>query len=207
MSQQINLLIQARELKSTLLPTLIGVGMVLVVLLIYWGFQHLQTVKLQQTANTIEQQLNAAKKNMQLLQQKKLATGEKAGDLDAQIAALKARSEAGQEILTLLQKGELGNSTGYAGYLTKLMMISQSDLWLTNVAITNAGKNVSITGRALNNDSIINYAKRLNQQFSDYGVQFTSVEMTPEVLGKENPAAPAISTAAAPLSTVVFKLF
>lgn len=199
MSQQINLLIQEREQKSTLLPSLMGIGLVLIVLLFYWGLQHIETVKIQHAAEQSAQQLNAAKNNLQALQQK-MASGGKAGDLDVEIAALKARSEAGQEILSLLQKGELGSSEGYAGYLTKLVMISENDLWLTNVTISNAGKNMSIAGRALKSESVIHYAQRLNQQFSDYGVQFTSIEMTPEVFGKDDTASP-------PLSTVVFKLF
>lgn len=199
MSQQINLLFQKREQKSTLIPSLIGVGLVLIMLLFYWGLQHWQTVKIQRTAAQNSQQLIAAKKNLQALQQK-LASGEKASDLDAEIAVLKARFEAGQEILTLLQKGELGSSEGFAGYLTKLVKSSQNDLWLTNVTISNGGKSMSIAGRALNSESVINYAEKLNQQFAEYGVQFTSVEMTPEVFGMENPASP-------PLSTFVFKLF
>lgn len=199
MSQQINLLIQEREQKSTLIPSLLGIGLVLIVLLFYWGLQHIKTVKIQDAAAESAQQLLAAKTSLQALQQK-LASGEKVGDMDAEITALKTRSEAGQEILSLLQKGELGNTEGYAGYLTKLVMISENDLWLTNVTISNAGKNMSIAGRALNSESVIHYAQRLNQQFSDYGVQFTAVEMTPEVFGKDDTASP-------PLSTVVFKLF
>lgn len=199
MSQQINLLIQKREQKSTLIPSLIGNGFVLVLLLLYWGLQHWETLKIKQAADQSAQQLIAAKNNLQALQQK-LATGDKASDLDAEIALLKGRSEAGQELLSLLQKGELGSAEGYAGYLTKLVKTSQNDLWLTNVTISNAGKSMSIAGRALNSESVIHYAEKLNQQFAEYGVQFTSVEMTPEVFGKEDTTSPS-------LSTVVFKLF
>ena len=199
MTQQINLLIQEREQKSILIPSLIANALLLIALMVYWLFVHMQTVKIQEGANKVEQQLVAAKKTMQTLQQQ-LTTSEKAGDLDDEIAALKARSEAGQELLSLLQKGELGNPYGYAGYLTKLMKISRNDLWLTNISIVNAGKNLSISGRALNSDSIMNYAQRLNQEFSEYGVVFTSIDMKPEVLSEEGTASPA-------LSTIVFKLF
>ena len=199
MTQQINLLIQEREQKSILIPSLIANALLLIALMVYWLFVHMQTVKIQEGANKVEQQLVAAKKTMQTLQQQ-LTTSEKAGDLDDEIADLKARSEAGQELLSLLQKGELGNPYGYASYLTKLMKISRNDLWLTNISIVNAGKNLSISGRALNSDSIMNYAQRLNQEFSDYGVVFTSIDMKPEVLSEEGTASPA-------LSTIVFKLF
>lgn len=198
MTQQINLLNQEREKKSILIPSLIANAILLIILMVYWLLVHMQTVKIQEGANKVEQQLNAAKKTMQTLQQQ-LASGEKAGDLDNEIAALKVRSEAGQELLNLLQKGELGNPYGYASYLTKLMKISRNDLWLTNISIENAGKNLSISGRALNSESIMNYAQRLNQEFADFGIVFTSIDIKPEVLGEEGTASPA-------LSTIVFKL-
>lgn len=199
MSQQINLLIQKRERASTALAALIGVSVVLVGLLGYWGLEHSETVKIQHAAAKIEQQMLAAKTNLQAFQQK-LDSGEKATDIEAEIAVLKTQLEASQEVVTLLQKGELGNADGYAGYLTTLAKISENDLWLTSVSISNAGKNISIAGRALQSESVLRYAQRLNQQFASYGVQFTSVEMTPEVFSKEGTATP-------PLSTVVFKLF
>ncbi len=195
MSQQINLLVQYREQTSTALPALIGLGVVLVVLLGYWGFDRFKTVKIQNAATQGEQRLLAAKADLQAMQQK-LASRQKAVD----ITALKLRSEAIQEVLTRVQKGELGSPEGYSGYLTALAQISDNSRWLTSVTISNAGKNVNIAGRALNNEAILRYARALNEQFSVYGVQFTSVEMTPEVFGQEGTTTPT-------LSTVAFKLF
>ncbi len=200
MSQQINLLIQHREQTNTALPALpalIGLGALLVVLLGWWGYERFQTVKMQNAAAQGEQALLAAKADLEAMQQK-LASRQEAGG--AETAALKARSAVLQEVLNKVQQGELGNPEGYSGYLTALAKISDNSRWLTSVTISNAGKNVNIAGRALDNEAILRYARALNEQFSVYGVQFTSVEMTPEAFGQEGAATPT-------LSTVAFKLF
>ncbi len=205
MSRQINLLIQQRDRKENIaLRALIGLGALLLVLLAYWGAEHFKTLKLQNTLGQ-NQHLLAVKAEKQAML-KKLAEDQKnvvdgkGKDIGAEIAALKQRSEANQSILDLLKKGELGSPDGYAGHLAALANLSDNNLWLTSVAISNTGKKVNLTGRALNDESILRYTQRLNQQFAGYGVQFTSVEMTTEVFGKEGGAAPS-------LSTVVFKLF
>ncbi|MEO7557557.1 MAG: hypothetical protein ABIT34_00725, partial [Gammaproteobacteria bacterium] len=161
MSQQINLLIQNRERTSTVLPALpalIGLGVMLVVLLGYWGLERFKTVKIQNAAAQGEQRLLAAKADMQTMRQK-LASREQSVGLEADIATLKLRSEARQEVLNRVQKGELGSPEGYSRYLTALAKISDNSRWLTSVTISDAGKNVSIAGRALNNEAILRYAR------------------------------------------------
>ncbi len=205
MSRQINLLIQQRDRTGNIaLRALIGLGALLLLLLAYWGVEYFQTLKLQNTLGQ-DQRLLAVKVEKQavltkLIQDKKNVEDRKEKDIGAEIAALTQRSGANQSILDLLKNGELGSSHGYAGHLAALANLPDNNVWLTSVAISNAGKNVNLTGRALNDESILKYSQRLNQQFARYGVQFTSVEMTTEVSGKESSAAP-------PLSTVVFKLF
>ncbi len=205
MSRQINLLIQQRDRTGNIaLLALLGLGALLLVLLAYWGSEHFKTLKLQNTLEQ-DQHLLAVKAEKQavlkkLAEDQKNVEGGKVKDIGAEIAALKQRSEANQSILDMLKKGELGSPDGYAGHLAALASLSDNNSWLTSVAISNAGKNVNLTGRALNDEAILRYSQRLNQQFAGYGVQFTSVEMTTEVFGKESSAAPS-------LSTVVFKLF
>ena len=82
-----------------------------------------------------------------------------------------------------------------------LASVSEEGLWITSFSVGNTGKLVSLSGRALRNDSVLHYAKRLNEAFAPQGVQFNSVEMTPENLVKSaEPGKPV-------LSTVAFKLF
>ena len=197
MSQQINLLVQERSASSSALPLLAGLGVMLVLLLGYWQLARMETAKASAAATRSEQQLLAAKAALQAMQQE-LAAQQKNQDVAQEIAELKVRAGAAQEITDRLQKGELGNTVGYYNYLSGLARISEEGLWLTSVAIGNAGKNVNIAGRALQSEAVLQYARKLNAQFSTYGVQFNSIEMAPEVFSKEG---------AATLSTVSFKLF
>ena len=198
MSKQINLMEQvagAPELSA--LRVLIGLGLMFVAFVGYGGFAWFRTAQL---ANTVEQsniELTMERAKVKELEQK-LGARPKLADIVAQINALKAQAGESQEILNLLRGGAGGNE-GYSGHLTTLARISEDGVWLTKINIAAAGKSVSLAGRSLRNESVLRYAQRLNEQFSVHGVQFSAVELTPEI-AKESAAVPG-------LSSVVFKLF
>jgi len=200
-SKQINLLVQeatAPELSA--LRALIGLGVMLAAFLGYAAFAWLGTARLGDTVAQSNAELAAEKVALKVLEQK-LGERPKLADIVAQIDALKAQAGESQEIVNLLRSGG-GGSEGYSGHLTALARISEEGLWLTGVKIANAGKTVSLAGRSLRHESVLRYAQRLNEQFSAYGVQFTAVELTPDV-AKEGAA----GTAGPALSSVAFKLF
>ena len=201
MSKQINLLVQeaiAPELSA--LRALIGLGVILAAFLGYAAFAWLGTARLGDTVAQSDAQMAAEKAALQALEQK-LAARPKLADIVAQIDALKAQAGESQEIVNLLRSGG-GGSEGYSGHLAALAGISEDGVWLTGVKIGNAGKTVSLAGRSLRHESVLRYAQRLNEQFSAYGVQFTAVELTPDV-AKEGAA----GAAGPALSSVAFKLF
>ncbi len=201
MSKQINLLVQeaiAPELSA--LRALIGLGVILAAFLGYAAFAWLGTARLGDTAEQSNAELAAEKVAQKALEQK-LGERPKLADIVAQIDALKAQAAESQEVVNLLRSGA-GGSEGYSGHLAALAGISEDGVWLTGVKIGNAGKTVSLAGRSLRHESVLRYAQRLNERFSAYGVQFTAVELTPDV-AKEGAA----GTAGPALSSVAFKLF
>jgi hypothetical protein len=198
MSKQINLLVQAQpapELSAR--RGLIGIGAMLAAFLVYAAFGWFVTARLGDTAGRSDTQLAADKATLQALELK-LGERLKLVDIVAQINALRAQEGESQALVNLLRSGVAG-SEGYSGQLTALARISEDGVWLTGVKIGNAGKTVSLAGRSLRHESVLRYAQRLNEQFSAYGVQFTGVELTPNVAndGASSPA----------LSSVAFKLF
>lgn len=198
MSQQINLLVQEAIAPAlSALRALIGLGVMLVAFLGYATYTWLGTARLGDTVAQSDAQVAAEKAALQALEQK-LAARPKLPDILAQIEALKPLAGESQEIVNLLRSGG-GGSEGYFAHFTTLARISENDVWLTGVKIANAGKAVSIAGRSLHHESVLRYAQRLNEQFSAYGVQFTAVELTPDV-PKQGASGPA-------LSSVAFKLF
>jgi hypothetical protein len=200
-SKQINLLAQAQAAPElSALRVLTGLGVMLAVFLGYAAFAWFGTARLGDTVAQSDAKLAAEKAAVKALEQK-LGARPKLADIVAQINAIKPQADESQEILNLLRGGADG-SEGYSGHLTTLARISEDGVWLTGVRIGNAGKSVSLAGRSLRNESVLRYAQRLNEQFSAYGVQFTAVELTPEVANKG-----AAGAAGPALSSVAFKLF
>lgn len=201
MSKQINLLAQAQAGPAlSALRALIGLGLMLAAFLGYAAFAWVGTARLADTVAQSDAQLATEKAAVKALEQK-IGARPKLADIVAQIDALKAQADESQAILNLLRGGG-GGSESYSGHLTTLARISEDGVWLTGVKIGNAGKTVSLAGRSLRNESVLRYAQRLNEQFSAYGVQFSAVELTPEV-AKEGAA----GAAGPALSSVAFKLF
>ncbi len=201
MSQQINLLKQRHEPMGSGLWALASAALMLVGLLAYWGVLLADANRLQQSASAGKQELARVKAAaLQAVQQRQ--AGDSAGAaLKAELAALRPKAEAVRQLLDQVRSEGLGSPEGYASYLTTLASISEDGLWLTNVAVSNAGKGVRISGRALRNESVMRYAGRLNAAFAPHGVQFNSLEMTPESLVRAGePGKPL-------LTTVSFKLF
>ena len=202
MSQQINLLRpKARTLGSAVWP-LAGAAVVLLALLGYRQSLVSTNATLQEAATAGEQKLGQIRNAVLLLQKQKEARGNPAA-LTAEIAALRPRAEAVSQIVKDIGNGNLGSPEGYARYFRTVAGVSEDGLWITGVAVAKGGNSVTISGRALKNESVMQYARRLNEAFSPYGVRFNSLEMTPENVSTPGVAA----TPGAPaLSTVVFKL-
>ena len=197
MSQQINLLGQVQAAPAlSAKRALIGLGMMFALFLGYGVFAWFATARLAETAEQGNSQLAAEKAKLKTLEQK-IAARPKLADILAEIAALKAQAVESQQILNVLRDGG-GSSEGYSGYFTTLARVTEDGVWLTGVKIGNAGKTVSIAGHSLRQESVLRYAQRLNEKFSDYGVQFGAMELTPEAV-KADGSGPG-------LSSVAFKL-
>lgn len=200
MSQQINLLTREHKPVGLALAALALVAVVLLGLLAYDAVLRIETARLQLEAASGQQRLAHAKATLQAMRQRP-DTNNDAAALKAEIDALKPKAEAVRQLVELMSNGSLGSPQGYAHYLSTLASVPEAGLWITSFSVANTGKLVSLSGRALRNESVLRYAKRLNEAFAPQGVQFNSVEMTPENLVKSaEPGKPV-------LSTVAFKLF
>lgn len=203
MSQQINLLRpRSRAFDAATLWPVAGVAVVTLAMLAYLQSVVTENTRLRNMAAEGERKLAEGRANLQRLQRQKAAQGD-ATSLNAEIAALRPRAEAVSQIVKDIGSGSLGSSTGYTRYFRTLSSLSEDGLWITGLTIAKAGSSVSINGRALRNESVMHYARRLNESFRPYGVRFNSLEMTPESV--PNPAAPG-NAAPAGLATVGFKL-
>lgn len=200
MSQQINLLKHRREALGPVLWGLGALAAVLAGLLAYGYSLHAEAGRLRETARAGERALAQAKASLQALHARQAAQSDGA-DLRAEIAALKPRAEAVRQLVDAMRSGSLGRTEGFAAYLSTLAGVSEEGLWVTSMAVDPSGKTVGVNGRALRGESVMRYARRLNEAFAPYQVQFNALELTPENLLRQGAAEAPL------LSTVSFKLF
>jgi hypothetical protein len=158
-----------------------------------------ETTRLRDAAGAQERQLAQTKTQIEAIQKRKDVPGEQPA-LDAEIAALRPRAEAVNQLVHEVRSGGLGNPQGFARYHQTLAGVSVEGVWVTSVGFSKGGTLVSIQGRALRNESVMQYAQRLNAAFTPYGVRFNSLELTPEALTAPGAAAPSLTTVAFKLS-------
>jgi Tfp pilus assembly protein PilN len=96
------------------------------------------------------------------------ALDERIAQADAQLAALR-------HVSGVLQRGELGDTSGFAGYLKAFARQSVPGLWLTSVSI--AGKDIGIKGRTLDPAQVPGYIGRLTREPLLQGKSFSSLQI------------------------------
>lgn len=182
LGQHVNLLTQKKREFNLALIAAVMLGLLLLSLFGLWSFRQSEVTATRQAEVASSLRLQQAKDKLQLLEAQIMQQSQ--ASLSTEIANLKQKAEAAQQILS--QTGSLGSPQGYARYFDALTSISEDGLWLTNVSVDQAGKSVRVSGNALNKDSVMRYAQRLNERFSSDDVQFSALELTPVSAGKPN---------------------
>lgn len=95
--------------------------------------------------------------------------------LEEEIVQAEAQLAALRHVSGVLQRGELGDSTGFAGYLKAFARQSVPGLWLTGVTV--AGNNIGIRGRTVDPTIVPAYINRLTQEPLLQGKSFSSLQI------------------------------
>jgi hypothetical protein len=120
-----------------------------------------------------------------------------AAAVEAEVAFLRPRAQAATELVAGIRNGQAGSAEGFARLLAVLGAQAGNGVWITGVEIGKGAKEMVVTGGAERHEAVVQYARRLNEAYAPYGLQFRSVELRPE--------SPAPGAAGAPVA-VVFKL-
>ena len=129
-------------------------------------------------AETSEQDLKQ-QKQMLLALQTRLGESANPNNIAAQISALEPQTRVSRDLLARLKAGDLGSLDGYGEELTELAALPKQGVWLTLVAISNAGRTLRIEGRALKKENVLPYAAALNDVVHKYGAQLNQMEIAP----------------------------
>jgi Tfp pilus assembly protein PilN len=123
---------------------------------------------------------------------------QKSAELEAQLAEAEAYIAALRKVSGTIQRGELGNTSGYAEYFKALARQNPSGVWLTGVSISGAGNELGVQGRALEPALVPAYLGRLAREPVMRGKAFASLKISQPGAG-----GPQAAPSAAPITPTV----
>jgi hypothetical protein len=109
----------------------------------------------------------------------------KSAQLETELAEAETRLKALHDVSGVLERGELGNTSGYAEYFKALARQNLSGVWLTGVSIGAAGNEVGVQGRALDAALVPAYLGRLTNEQVMRGKGFGSLRISQPASAKE----------------------
>jgi len=180
MSQQINLF-NPDFLKQKKVFTAATMARALVLLLIgslalvMYGRQRVSTLEAE-AANGARQL--AIKKARQATVLVEFAPRKKDPKVDADLALAEAEKKSFDDVMQILDGGELGNTQGYSQYFKALARQVNGDLWLTGVTIHGAGNQIGLRGRAMEPSLVPAYISRLTRESSMRGKGFGALQIS-----------------------------
>jgi hypothetical protein len=202
-SQQINLfnpIFLKQKKYFSALTMLQALGMILLGCILLGAYLSYQSSLLKREVDMAAARLNAAQ--AQLTQLTAIGqTRRQDKTLDDKIKQAEAQVESVQRAFTILQRGDLGNTSGYSEYFRAFARRTVPGVWLTGLTLNGAGNDIAIDGRALRPDLVPDYLARLKQEPAMRGKSFAGLELrtpAPEQPAAANTLTPAAAPAPAP---------
>jgi hypothetical protein len=111
-----------------------------------------------------------------------------------------------QQVFGTLQRGDLGNTKGYAEYMRAFARQITDGVWLTGFGIGGAGSEISLEGKALQPELVPAYLMRLKREPVLQGKSFATLVMQVPRDGKNNNANPPVDKSKAVPAYIEFNL-
>jgi Tfp pilus assembly protein PilN len=99
-------------------------------------------------------------------------------ELEQDLVDAEAQLRALRQVGTVVERGEFGNTTGYAEYFRALARQSAGSVWLTGVSINGPGRQIGLQGRALEPTLVPAYISRLTHEPVMRGKSFGSLQIS-----------------------------
>jgi len=179
MKQQINLFNPAFQPQKQVLSSAtiaLAVGIVIAGIAILAAAGKMETAELQQQANSGAAQLEKRQARLATAN-REFTPRQKDATLDAQIAQADTQLAAMRHISGALSRGELGDTSGFAGYFKALARQSAQGLWLTGVTVGAGGAQIGIKGRTVDPAMVPGYLNRLTHEPLMQGKSFASLQI------------------------------
>ncbi|ALK97070.1 hypothetical protein AB595_21900 [Massilia sp. WF1] len=166
MTRQINLFNPAFEKQTTLFSArsmAVSCGVLVLGLAGLAGWSQLRLAQLQGEAGADAHRLEVAQKRLAAVSAE-FAPRRNDPALAAQLAEAEQEQAALQHVSQVIERGDLGNTHGYAEYFRALARQSADGLWLTAVSVGGAGREIGVQGRAVDPAMVPGFLKRLRNE-------------------------------------------
>jgi hypothetical protein len=178
-SQQINLFnpifLKQKKYFSTLAMAE-ALGLLLVGSALVAGYATYQATNLQKESEQSTRQLAVAR--LQLVEvSAKYGVKPKNQGLEQQVKKVEGDIQSLREVFDVLQKGDIGNTKGYSGYMNAFARQIADGIWLTGITLVGAGNEIGLEGRAVQPELVPAYMNRLKREPLMQGKSFGTLEM------------------------------
>jgi hypothetical protein len=149
-----------------------------VLALSYYGERHVAA--LQAEADLGAQRLEKKKRELDAVNVE-FAARQKSPEMEAELAEGESQLAALQRIAAAVDRGDLGNANGYSEYFRAFARQRVEGLWLTGLAITGAGCEIGVQGRATDPSLLPGFLGQLTREKILQGKSFGSLQIGPPV--------------------------
>ena len=180
MAQQINLFnpIYLRQRKHfSAVAMLQALALLLVGILAFYGYTLRETQALERVAAETGRQLKAQSEQVGRLTQEFSPQG-RSKMLADELARATVRLKQREDMVSVLRTGGLGNTDGFARYLSAFARQSMAGVWLTGFTIGGDEAELKVNGRVLQPDLVPAYIRALNREDVMRGRRVAELRLT-----------------------------
>jgi len=180
MSQQINLfnpIFLKQKKHFSAITMLQALALLLGGILAFYGYTLRETQALTRVAEQTGQQLKAQSEQVARLTQEFSPQG-RSKMLSDELARTTVRVKQREEMLSVLRTGGLGNTDGFARYLSAFARQAMGGVWLTGFTIGGDEAELLVTGKVLHPDLVPAYIRALNREDVMRGRKVTELRLT-----------------------------
>ncbi len=179
MSQQINLLSpDLRQKRELVAADKLGVAALALALLVGGAVVLSANSARIKERHSQEQQARVLSAKEQLAALAKELAARKPNDkLALELAAAIGQLKGREEVMSYLERGGLGSTTGFAQFLRGFARQAPNGLWLTGFSLGEGGRDMEIHGRMLSPAALPDYINRLKSEAAFQGRSFASLDI------------------------------
>ncbi|MDB5801908.1 MAG: biosis protein MshI [Rhodocyclales bacterium] len=140
----------------------------------------------------VRYQASAAKARLSQIEAQMLPVSEQLAQLQAgmgveqvnatlrdRLQRAEAQLKARRDIQTALQRGDLGSSQGFSEFMRAFARQTVPGLWLTGLRLENGGKDITLSGRALNAEAVATLVRQLRAEPALAGRSIAMMSVVP----------------------------